>query len=261
MKGCDVMEILTCLMTNNVCYKSALPITKGQPYGIVVHATGANNRKISRYVQPTNMTDPIIDILGVNPYQNSWNQTDRKAIVHAFIGADINGKVRTVQTLPYDKCAAGVGTGSKGSFNKNPTACLQFEICQDDDKAYFFACMEEAAQYCAYLRAEFNLPNNKIFSHAEAHALGMAENHGDPEKWMKVYGYDMNKFRARVEEIYQSQYILKPTPEPEKPTTEIRYAVQVGSYKNKSNAQKKLEELKKAGFEGYITIKNVEVKS
>ena len=121
------MEIKQCILTKNDCYKQGrkVPHTK-----IVVHSTGANNPKISRYVQPDD------GILGDNKYDNDWNKGGISKCVHAFIGKDKNGKVRVYQTLPWDYRCWGCGTGKKGSYNDY---AIQFEICEDDlnDEKYF----------------------------------------------------------------------------------------------------------------------------
>ena len=51
--------MLTCLLTENDCYKANRKIT---PAGIVVHSTGANNPYVKRYVQPVAST-PDADTL------------------------------------------------------------------------------------------------------------------------------------------------------------------------------------------------------
>ena len=110
------------LLTKNDCYKRNQKMT---PKGIVVHSTGANNPNIRRYVAPDD------GIIGKNDYNNDWNRSGLDVAVHAFIGKDKNGNVKCYQTLPFDICCWGVGSGSKGSYNYNP-AYIQFEMCEDD---------------------------------------------------------------------------------------------------------------------------------
>ena len=45
---------------------------------------------------------------------------------------------------------------------------------------------------------------------------------------------------------------VEPTPGPEQPATDKLYRVQVGAFANRENAEKMLQRLKDAGFEGYI---------
>ena len=191
------MDYNKILLTENDCYKAA---QKMKPQGIVVHSTGANNTRISRYVAPDDGR------IGKNKYNNHWNRSGAKVCVHAFIGKDKNGVVCTYQTLPLDICAWGVGKGSKGSYNYDP-AFLQFEICEDDltDKRYFESVMREAQELCAKWCIEFNISVKEVVSHAEAHARGYASNHSDIGHWLKKYGLTMDDFRAEVLAIIEKQ--------------------------------------------------------
>lgn len=182
------LEIKQCILKNNDCYKQGRKIT---PKGIVVHSTGANNPKISRYVQPDD------GILGDNKYNNDWNQSGVNKCVHAFIGKDRNGKVRIYQTLPWNYRSWGCGSGNKGSYNNN---AIQFEICEDalTDANYFNEAFSLAIKLCVYLAKEFNIPIKNIVSHQEAYKLGYASNHGDCDHWLKMFSKDMDWFRDKV---------------------------------------------------------------
>ncbi|MDD6488555.1 MAG: peptidoglycan recognition family protein [Clostridia bacterium] len=183
------MDIIKAYATKNDCYKTAQKMT---PKGIVVHSTGCNNPYLKRYVDAPNE-------VGVNEYGNTWNNSGLDVCVHAFIGYDKNRKVRVANILPYNYCAWGVGSGSKGSYNFNP-AYIQFEMCEDDltNKAYYTAVIDKAVEYCAYLCKTYNISPDKICSHKEAHTMGYASDHGDPENWMSKFGDNMDKFRAKV---------------------------------------------------------------
>ena len=184
------MEIIQCYQTKNPCYQKGTPMT---PVGIVVHSTGANNPNLCRYVD-------CPDRLGENRYGNHWNRAEASTLVHGAIGLDKDGKVAVVNTLPYTMAAWGVGKGSKGSYNYNPTGHIQFEMCEDDltDREYFGAVMEAAAEYCAVLCRKYGLAAESIVSHREAHTLGYASNHGDPENWLSRFGMTMEDFREKV---------------------------------------------------------------
>lgn len=185
------MELKKCLLTKNDCYKKA---TKIKPVGIVVHSTGANNPNLKRYVQPDD------GLLGVNKYNNSWNRSGISTCVHAFIGKDKNGNVQVYQTLPFNYASWGVGNGKKGSYNYNPTGHIQFEICEDNlkDENYFNKAFDLAAEFCAYLCKEYNLPVSSIVSHHECYLKGYGSNHADCDHWLKKFGKDMNWFRNLV---------------------------------------------------------------
>ena len=184
------MEIIQCYLTKNPCYRKGTPM---KPVGIVVHSTGANNPHLCRYVD-------CPEWLGVNRYGNHWNRPEAATLVHGAIGLDKEGIVTVVNTLPYTMAAWGVGKGSRGSYNYDPTGHIQFEMCEDDltDPSYFDQVMGTAVAYCAQLCREYGLAAESIVSHKEAHAQGYASNHGDPENWMGRFGMTMEDFRARV---------------------------------------------------------------
>lgn len=189
-KGAIGMEILTCYQTENRCFKKG---RKASHVGILVHSTGANNRNIKRYVDA-----PVR--LGVNTNGNHWNKAKADKCMHAFIGLDKNSQVIVANTLPYEFACWGCGKGRNGSYNYNPTAHLQFEICQGSatDDTYYHKAIKVAEEYCAFLCRRFGFTAQAICSHREAARAGYASNHGDPESWMKNFGDDMNLFRARV---------------------------------------------------------------
>ncbi len=184
-------EIFQCFQTKNRSYEvKKSPIT---PVGILVHSTGSTNKTLKRWVDAP-------ERLGKNLYGNHWNKASANKSMHAFIGYDKAQKIIVAQTLPYDRACWGAGKGNNGSANYDPTAYLQFEICQGNntDATYYRAVMEVAEAYCAYLCREFGWTAANITSHAEAHRDGLASNHGDPISWMKHFGDSMDAFRARV---------------------------------------------------------------
>lgn len=203
------MILKRCYLTHNDCY--AYPtFINGAPTGIVVHDTGAGNPYIKRYVQPRDDNldkDIILADLGKNTADNHWNksqsagESSRYACVHAFIGKNDAGVIEVYETLPYDICCWGVGDGTKGSYNYNPTARIQFEICDDGykSKKYFIACMQAAAEYCAYLCKMFGFGVSQICNHHESYKAGYGGNHSDTDVWMAKFGVDMNWFRQQVQ--------------------------------------------------------------
>lgn len=184
------MKLYVAYQTKSDCFKAGTSIN---PVGIVWHSTGANNPNLKRYVDAP-------DLAGQNPYHNHWNQPGVGKMVHAFIGKDKNGEVAVIQTLPYNFAAWGVGRGSKGSYNYNPTAHIQFEVCEDDltDKAYFEAVYQAGIEYCAYLCKLLNLKPESICSHKEAYERGYASNHKDPHHWFEKFGKTMDQVRKDV---------------------------------------------------------------
>lgn len=229
------MNLKECFLVRNDCYTSSPKITKVT--GIVVHSTGANNKTVKRYVQPIPSQDRYAELmaeLGENRYNNHWNKShaageiDRESCVHAFIGINANGNIITCQTLPYDTCAWGVGKGVNGSYNYNPTARIQFEICEDglSDRAYFEAAFKEAKEYCAYLCKKFGLSADDICSHKESCERGYGNNHGDPENWAGKFGVTMNDFRNDVRALLNSQNPA-PASKPETPYAALKIGDEV----------------------------------
>lgn len=188
-----MIEIITAYQTKNRCYQQG---RKANPVGILVHSTGSENRNLSRYVDAP-------ERLGVNKYGNHWNNAKASKCMHGFIGRDKDKKVIAANTLPYEFSCWGAGKGSKGSANYDPTAYIQFEICQGSktDSAYYGEAIGVAAEYCAYLCRKFGWSSDNIISHKEAHAMGLASNHGDPESYMRHFDDNMDKFRARVDAL------------------------------------------------------------
>ncbi len=193
-----MMKVIKAYAVNNLCYKKG---KKMKPQGIVLHATGANNPNLKRYVDAP-------DEVGINPYGNHWNvekPSGRKVCVHAFIGYDKDKKVQVAEILPLDICCWGCGSGSSGSYNSNP-AYIQIEICQDamHNEQYYRQAFSLAVEYCRYLCKKYGLSVDNIVSHKEAHKLGYASNHGDPEYWMEKFGENMENFRKQVAAGQQS---------------------------------------------------------
>ena len=178
------------LFTKSDCYKAARKMT---PKGIVIHSTGANNPNLRRYIAPDD------GMIGKNDYNNDFNRSGLDVCVHGWIGKDKNGSVKFYQTLPFDYCCWGVGSGSKGSYNYDP-AYIQFEMCEDGltDKSYCTAVYNKAVEVCVYLCKTYNISVNNIVSHHEAGQKGYGSNHIDPDNWWGKHGYTMDKFRAAV---------------------------------------------------------------
>lgn len=184
------LKIIQAFQTKNPSYTRNRKIN---PIGVFVHSTGAVNRTIKRYVDAE-------EYLGRNQYGNHWNKASATKSVHAWIGYDKDENIIVAQALPYDRACWGAGGGTKGSYNYDPHAYIQFEICQgsNTDADYYWAAMKVAEEYCAHLCRQFGWSTNQITSHKEAHAAGYASNHGDPQSWMRHFDDDMDKFRGRV---------------------------------------------------------------
>lgn len=192
------MNLRTLILVDNLCYKSG---KKHTPKGIMVHSTGANNPKLSRYVGPDD------GLLGPNSNNNHWNQPTpggRKVCPHAFIGKLKDGSIATYQTLPWDMVGWHSGTGSLGmDKNANNTGYIGFEICEDGltDPVYFNAVYREAVEFSAYLCMTFGIQPEKpwLIDHSEGSKLGIASNHADVSHWFPKHGKSMDTFRKDVQ--------------------------------------------------------------
>ena len=189
------MKFFTQILTKNDCYKAGRTIT---PKGVMVHSTGANNPKLSRYV-PGNAE------IGYNTGGNHWDMPGTGACVHAFIGKLADGSVGAVQTLPWNRRGWHCGKGSRGSANDTH---ISFEICEDglQDASYFEAVYQAAVELTADLCKQYGLDpkaDGVVICHSEGHARGIASNHGDVMHWFPMHGKTMNDFRADVARVLE----------------------------------------------------------
>lgn len=187
------MRLRTQMLTKNDCYKANKTI---KVKGVMVHSTGANNPKVSRYV-------PGDSEIGKNALGNHWDQPGIKKCVHAFVGKFADGKVGTVQTLPWNRKGWHGGIGKKGSVNDTH---IGFEICEDGltDSVYFKAAYQEAAELTAMLCKEYKLDplaDGVVICHQEGYRRGVASNHGDVFNWFPKHGKSMDDFRQDVARI------------------------------------------------------------
>lgn len=196
------MEIIKCIHYDSACYKQANPIN---PVGIVVHSTGVNATYLRRFVQPSE-SDPnynkIIKKLGKNKNGNSWNRNVDKS-THYMVGKFADDTIGVVQMLPEDIACWGVGRGSKGSYNYEPTAHIQFEVCEDDlkNEQYYKQCYNMAVSLCADICRRYGWESDVIVSHHECYKAGYGSNHADIDHWLKKYKMTMTDFRNDVHEL------------------------------------------------------------
>lgn len=178
------MNLTQHFLTKNNCYKVG---EKLNAKGLMLHSTGANNPNLSRYVD-----DPTLGKASAS----HWNQPEpggRKVCVHGFIGKDKDGKIRSIQTLPFNMRGWHAG----GSAND---AYIGWEICEDDlkDPVYFSAVYKEAVELFAHICKLEGLTEKNIITHCEGYKLGIASNHGDVMHWFPKHGKSMDTFRADV---------------------------------------------------------------
>lgn len=213
MKYSSSNKPLVCMQTQSTCYKGTNKMTVK---GVLWHDTGANNKTLKRYVQPSD-TKPAedtysktkwLELLGTNGNKNDWNHIERQAGLNCWVGTLADGTVTTVQTMPWNYRPWGCGKGSKGSCNDG---WIQFEICQDakTDKAYFDAAYKEACEITAYLCKMFDIDPKgtvthngvkvpTIICHQDSYKLGLGSNHSDMYDWFNLYGKTMDNVRNDV---------------------------------------------------------------
>ena len=176
------------ILTENDCYREGRPLT---PRGVMVHSTGADNPRLSRYIGPDDGR------LGTPSAQN-WNRSGVNACVHGFIGKLADGTVAVYQTLPWTMRGWHAG----GSANNTH---IGFELCEDDlsDESYFRAVYHQAVELTAFLCRSFQLDplaDGVVICHSEGHRRGIASNHADVMHWFPKFGKDMDQFRREVAE-------------------------------------------------------------
>ena len=192
-------------LTRNDCYQAGRVIV---PRGVMVHSTGADNPRVSRYV-------PGNELLGRNKGENHWDRPELDKCVHAFVGRFADGEVGIVQTLPWTCRGWHCGKGRLGSANNTH---ISFELCEDslDDGDYFRAVYRQGVELTAVLCRMYGLnpmADGVVIGHGEGAKRGIASSHGDPDHWFRRFDRTMDDFRRDVarqmegdEEMTQGQF-------------------------------------------------------
>lgn len=183
------MRLRQQILTKNACYQAGRTI---RVKGVMVHSTGANNPRVSRYV-------PGDDEIGRNTAGNHWNQPKpggQSKCVHAFLGKFADGEVGVVQTLPWNHRGWHAGGAANNTH-------IGFEICEDGltDPVYFGKVYREAVELVAMLCGQYGLDPQKdgvVICHQEGYRRKVASNHADVLHWFPKMGKTMDDFRADV---------------------------------------------------------------
>ena len=221
------MNITKSILTKNPCYKAGKTITVK---GLMLHSIGCPQPSAEKLIK-------------------SWDNADAPMCVHGFIDGNTGG---VYQTLPWNYRGWHCGSGANSTH-------IGIEMCEPDCIEYLsganFTCSNKtkaketvertyksAVELFAYLCNKYSLnplADGVILSHSEGYKRGVASNHADPEhlwKGLKM-AYTMDGFRKDVKAAMNPTY----------------YRVQVGAFSKEQNAKNLLAELKKKGFEGFIT--------
>lgn len=242
------MNIIESILTNNPCYKAGRTITVK---GLMLHSVGCSQPSASVFVR-------------------LWNKANYdSACVHAFIDGN-TGDV--YQTLPWNY-RGWHGGGSSNNTHIGVEMCEPASIKytsgtnfvvnnETDAKAVATRTYNSAVELFSKLCKDFNLDplgDGVIISHSEGRARGIASNHADPEHlWKQLrLPYTMDSFRLDVK---KAMAISNATDNKTNSETDnekkVLYRVQVGAFRNKQNAVNMLNNIKKAGFDGFIvTVK------
>ena len=199
-----------CIFYDHPCYRSATKMLDGIPAGIVLHSTRLKNPYLRYHIQPSlgdvRREEILLDI-GESfrkGYCSCFSGENRPSdCVHAYIGKNAAGTVQVYQTLPLDDCCRGMGEGTCASYDCNPQAHIQISICTGSrqEKSYFRQAWQRAAAFCAFLCAQYGLPQTKICSHREAYWKGFGDCGKDPEDWFAAFGVTMEDFRSEVKTL------------------------------------------------------------
>ena len=175
------MEIIQKFLVNNKCYREPKTI---KPTRLMVHSTACKGVKASSFLKSW----------------NTYKPGGRSVCIHGFI--DETG---IYQTLPFDIRAYHCGgTG-------NNTA-LGFELCEPAnyaDRETSMKIINRAVELYAYLCKTLGTSPDRIVSHKEGHAMGIASNHGDPAHWWNCIGYTMDDFRQAVKDTMNGKNEIK----------------------------------------------------
>ena len=219
-------------LTLNATYTNPVKIT---PEYLIVHSTG-------------------IAVGTKEKLFNNWNKPDALP-VHGMV--DDKG---SLHTLPLNYLAYHVG-------KKGNSKTIGFEICEPSNMAYvdknhttvdkvkynpkdpkniadFNKRWDNAVEIAVKFCRETGLTADKVISHAEGYQKGLASNHADTAHWFKLFGKDMDDFRADV----KKELAKKPNPN----TGGTLYRVQVGAFANRNNALRLQLELKTKGYNAII---------
>lgn len=153
-----------------------------------------------------------------------------------------------------------------------PTAYIECEFHDNAEAAKWIVEHTEdigeaiARGICDYFGVTFKAPEQpapakSVDEVAREVIRGEWGNGSDRRQRLEAAGYDYNAVQDRVNAILNGDKPERPIPaepveptptEPEQPTTDKLYRVQVGAFANRENADKMLQRLKAAGFDGFI---------
>lgn len=179
----------------NKCYTEGRARTR--TFGVLLHDTATMNTGAERFAHVFNVYKP----------------NGLSVCVHCFVD-----DTSIIEILPDNWRCWGCGSGAKGSGNDN---YVQIEMClpagvEVDNKTWQYKIkagseeevkkrirrtLDNAEVYMVHILKKYKISSidaGTVTSHYEAHARGIASNHADPARLLKLIGMNMDKVRAEV---------------------------------------------------------------
>ena len=165
------------------------------PQGLVLHSVGCPQPKAEVFIQ-------------------KWNKPGVEKAAHAFVEPDA-----VYQTLPWNYRgwhAGGAANNTHIGVEMTEPATIKYtggsswvDLDPSATEAFIRKTYANAVALFAELCRQFALDplaDGVILSHREAHARGLASNHGDPEHLWSKFGLTMDGFRTDVAAMLRGGY-------------------------------------------------------
>ena len=197
------------------------------PQGLMLHSVGCPQPKAEAFIQ-------------------KWNKPGVEKAAHAFVEPDA-----VYQTLPWNYRgwhAGGAANNTHIGVEMTEPATIKYtggsswvDLDPTATETFIRKTYANAAALFAELCRQFKLDplaDGVIISHKEAHARGLASNHGDPEHLWSKFGLTMDGFRAEVAKRMSS--------------ATATYRVLAGEYSKADDAKMQARKLLAAGFAAIV---------
>ena len=244
-----MIKHIGCFITKNQSYISNVKqadsryteFQKRGPLGAVLHSIGTPQPKadpIAQYFNSPNVEASVHRVLQADGvcYQLA---PDNYRMWH--VGGSANNTHMGIEMTEPDCISYDPKNGYKVTIK-------DFDKARDHVVNTYNHAVELFADLCK-THGWNPLQDGVILSHTECYKRGLGSNHGDPEHLWKALntGYTMDGFRKAVKAFIDGKTSTETAPE------SVTYRVQCSACREKKNAEAVAEDLKKAGFDTYIT--------
>ena len=229
--------IETKFLANNECYISPITI---RPKYIIVHSTACGYRDKDQLFKNWDGAGKL-SVHGMVDDRGSYLTLPLDTLGW-HVGALGNGK-----TVGFEICEPKNIAYANANHTKVDT--VRYDPKNPEVKADFEKRYKNAVELAVYMSRQTGIPVERIVSHKEGHAMGIASNHGDPDQWWSLFGKTMDDFRADVRNAL-AQPIRKPNPQTGGET--ILYRVQCGAFLDERHASALKDKLEAAGFPAIV---------